>query len=596
MFRSLHMKLVLIMLLLITSLMAVVGAFLMTSVTNFYIDNFYSQMGETFGESNADFVNSLRAEAAQEGGVAVMQSMLETYSGTLGIDSRSRNYYILDAASGECLAASDELGGEKLEQTANLLTARNGEVGDESDIAAGYMDVAIPISGGDNSYIIYIRDNRSTVSSLNSELLIIILQALLVGLLISVLLSFLLSKTMINPIEKLTEGAERVASGDFSEKLEVDSTDEIGILTTTFNDMASVLHSTLEAVEDERNKLDTLFLHMTDGVVAYDRDGALIHCNPAASELLERSADECVYAELFEPLCPFEKVMAMQRSDFVASELTVGERTVELYFAPFSDEERGGVLVVLHDVTQQRKAEERRREFVANVSHELRTPLTNIRSYAETIRDAGDELPRELENSFLDIVINESDRMTHIVQDLLTLSRLDSGRSEMNMACFDFGAAIDSVLRSIELEARRHGHELTHDYHDLPMIMGDRGRIEQVMLNVLGNAVKYTPDGGHIRVTAGTVGERVWMEVADDGIGIPKADRSRIFERFYRVDKARSRESGGTGLGLSIATEIVQRHNGTLSLVDREGPGTTVRLELPIRQSEVGGAQEGGNG
>ncbi len=596
MFRSLHMKLVLIMLLLITSLMAVVGAFLMTSVTNFYIDNFYSQMGETFGESNADFVNSLRAEAAQEGGVAVMQSMLETYSGTLGIDSRSRNYYILDAASGECLAASDELGGEKLEQTANLLTARNGQVGDESDIAAGYMDVAIPISGGDNSYIVYIRDNRSTVSSLNSELLIIILQALLVGLLISVLLSFLLSKTMINPIEKLTEGAERVASGDFSEKLEVDSTDEIGILTTTFNDMASVLHSTLEAVEDERNKLDTLFLHMTDGVVAYDRDGALIHCNPAASELLERSADECVYADLFEPLCPFEKVMAMQRSDFVVSELTVGERTVELYFAPFSDEERGGVLVVLHDVTQQRKAEERRREFVANVSHELRTPLTNIRSYAETIRDAGDELPRELENSFLDIVINESDRMTHIVQDLLTLSRLDSGRSEMNMARSDFGAAIDSVLRSIELEARRHGHELTHDYHDLPMIMGDRGRIEQVMLNVLGNAVKYTPDGGHIRVTAGTVGERVWMEVADDGIGIPKADRSRIFERFYRVDKARSRESGGTGLGLSIATEIVQRHNGTLSLVDREGPGTTVRLELPILQSEVGGAQEGGNG
>ena len=586
MFRSLHMKLVLIMLLLITSLMAVVGAFLMTSVTNFYIDDFYSQMASTFGESNAAFVNSLRAEAAQEGGAAVMQSMLETYSGTLGIDSRNRNYYILDAATGECLAASDEPGGEHLEQTANLLTARNGAVGDESDIAASYMDVAIPISGGDNHYIIYIRDNRNTVSSLNSELMIIILQALLVGLLISVLLSFLLSKTMINPIEKLTEGAERVASGDFSEKLEVDSTDEIGILTTTFNDMASVLHTTLETVEAERNTLDTLCLHMTDGVVAYDRDGVLIHCNPAASELLGRSADECVYSELFEPLCPFETVMTMQRSDFVSSELTVGERTVELYFAPFSDEERGGVLVVLHAVTQQRKAEDRRREFVANVSHELRTPLTNIRSYAETIRDAGVELPRELENNFLDIVINESDRMTHIVQDLLTLSRLDNGRSEMNMARFDFGAAIDAVLRSIALEARRHGHELTHEYRDLPMIMGDRGRIEQVMLNVLGNAVKYTPDGGHIRVTAGAEGEKVWMEVADDGIGVPKEDRSRIFERFYRVDKARSRESGGTGLGLSIATEIVQRHHGTLSLVDRDGPGTTVRLELPVQQAE----------
>jgi two-component system sensor histidine kinase VicK len=277
--------------------------------------------------------------------------------------------------------------------------------------------------------------------------------------------------------------------------------------------------------------------------------------------------------------------MSMKRGDYVESELTVGERSVELYFAAFADEEAGGVLIVLHDVTERRRTEERRKEFVANVSHELRTPLTNIRSYAETIRDAGDDIPADTRNSFLDIVINEADRMTHIVQDLLTLSRLDSGRTEMVMARFAFGDAIDAVLRSIALDARRHGHELTGDYSEhLPLIMGDRGRIEQVMLNILSNAVKYTPDGGHIRVTAGDAGEKVWMEVADDGIGIPKKDRARIFERFYRVDKARSRESGGTGLGLSIATEIVQRHNGSLTIVDREGPGTTVRLELPVRQ------------
>ena len=562
MFRSLHMKLVMIMLLLVTSLMAVVGAFLMTSITNFYIDDFYEQMSEVFGESNAAFVSSLREEAAQGDGAARLQTMLEAYSGTLSIDSRNRNYYVLDGRSGEVLASSNE-DGQLLEQTENILTARNGEVGDHSDLAASYMDVAIPISGGDNSFIIYIRDSRTTVSSLNSELLFIILQALLV--------------------------AERIATGDFDETLAVESTDEIGVLTTTFNDMASVLHSTLEAVENERNKLDTLFLHMSDGVVAYDGSGKLIHCNPAACELLGRTADECVYSDLFESICPFSHVITMQRSDYVEGELTVGERSVELYFAPFSDEESGGVLIVLHDVTEHRKTEERRKEFVANVSHELRTPLTNVRSYAETIREAGDDLSRETENDFLDVVISETDRMTHIVQDLLTLSRLDSGRSEMNMARFPFSAAIDSVLRSTELEARRHKHELTHDYtENLPLIMGDRGRIEQVMLNVLSNAVKYTPDGGHIRATAGSEGETVWMEVADDGIGIPEADRSRIFERFYRVDKARSRESGGTGLGLSIATEIVQRHHGSLTLVDRPGPGTTVRLELPITQP-IGG-------
>ncbi|MDD5807924.1 MAG: ATP-binding protein [Oscillospiraceae bacterium] len=586
MFRSLHIKLVMILLLLVTSLMAVVGAFLMTSVTSFYIDDFYAQMSETFGESNAAFVHTLRSEAAQEDGMQRIQAMIETYSGTLGIDGRNRNYYILDARTGAFLAGSDE-GGETLEQTENILTARNGSVGDKSDIAANYMDVAIPISGGDNSFIIYIRDNRSTVSSLNSELLLIILQALLVGLLVSVMLSFLLAKTIIDPIEKLTEGTERIAKGDFNETLNVESTDEIGILTTTFNDMASVLHKTLEAVENERNKLDTLFLHMTDGVVAYDGNGALIHCNPAAAALLGRKSEDCRYSELFETMCPFAHVVSLQRSDFVESELAVGDRSVEVCLAPFSDEQRGGVLVVLHDVTEHRKTEERRKEFVANVSHELRTPLTNVRSYAETIREAGDELSRETENDFLDVVISETDRMTNIVRDLLTLSRLDSGRSEMNMARFPFGAAIDAVLRSIELEARRHHHELTRSYSDsLPIIVGDRGRLEQVMLNVLGNAVKYTPDGGHIHVTAGvsSTGDKVWMEVADDGIGIPEADRSRIFERFYRVDKARSRESGGTGLGLSIATEIVQRHNGTLSLVDREGPGTTVRLELPIIQ------------
>jgi len=585
MFRSLHMKLVMILVLLITSLMTVVGAFLMTSVTSFYIDSFYEQMNDAF--SDVSFYSALQTEAAQEDGAQRLQSLMELYAGTLGIDSRSRNYYILDADTGAFLTGSDETGGTVLEQTANILTARNGAVGSESDIAASYMDVAVPVSGGDNHFIIYIRDDRATVSELNSELLLIILQAMLVGLLVSVLLSFLLAKTMIDPIEKLTEGAERIAGGDFDDVLEVDSNDEIGILTTTFNDMASVLHDTLDAVENERSKLDALFLHMTDGVVAYDAEQQLMHCNPAAVALLDRAPEDCVYADIFESVCPFAHVLGMRRGDYAEAELAVGERSVELYFAAFADEETGGVLVVLHDITEHRRTEERRKEFVANVSHEMRTPLTNIRSYAETIRDANGDIDRDTENSFLDIVISETDRMTHIVQDLLTLSRLDSGRTEMVMARFPFAGAINAVLRSIALEAQRHGHELKGDYSEhLPMIMGDRGRIEQVMLNILSNAVKYTPDGGHIRVTAGDTGDRVWMEVADDGIGIPEKDRGRIFERFYRVDKARSRESGGTGLGLSIATEIVQRHNGTLSIVDRPGPGTTVRLELPVQQAE----------
>ena len=603
MFRSLHMKLVLIMLLLITSLMTVVGAFLMTSITDFYVDAFYQQMESVFGDSNpsnAAFVDSLRRQPALAGDVSeaveTLQDIVETRAGDLGIDSRTRNYYILDGATGQYLAGSDgQESFQRLQTTHNLLTARNSIasgsslVGDASDITASYMDVAIPITAGDYSFIIYIYDNRDTVSELNGQLFLIIAQALLVGLLISVLLSFLLSKTMITPIERLTEGAERVAAGDFGSTIEVESTDEIGILTTTFNDMAAVLRDTLAAVENEHNKLDTLFLHMTDGVVAFASDGSILTCNPAASQMLGREVSFYDYDALFGEQVPFRKILALQRPDFLSVELTAGERILELYLAPFSDGEDGGVMAVMHDVTAQRKNEEMRKEFVANVSHELRTPLTNVRSYAETIRDSED-IPRSVENSFLDIIISETDRMTRIVQDLLTLSRLDSGRADMKMIRFPFREAIESVCRAVELEAQRHGHTLVRSYgRTLPLITGDRSRIEQVMMNVLSNAIKYTPDGGTITVDAGVTGKNVWMEVSDTGIGIPAADRERIFDRFYRVDKARSRESGGTGLGLSIAREIVLRHHGTIALSDHSGPGTTVRIVLPIDQAEEQG-------
>ena len=592
MFRSLHMKLVLIMLLLITSLMTIVGAFLMTSITGFFIDDFYQQVDAIFGSSNASFVNNLRTMAAQEDGLADIQNAIEANAAPLGINYRTRNYYILDGETGEFLASgSDNTDVPYLTATPNLITARNSiaqgtdEVGDSSDITASYMDVAIPITGGNNSYIIYIYDNRGTVSDLNSQMFLIIVQALLVGLLISVLLSFLLSKTMITPIERLTEGAERVAAGDFSNPIDVESSDEIGILTTTFNDMAAVLEETLLTVENERNKLDTLFLHMTDGVVAFSGDGSIVHCNPAASEMLERAVGAMDYDSIFGEIFPLEELTQLRRPNFKEAEIHLHGKFLEVYFAPFDQESGIGVMAVLHDVTAQRKNDEMRKEFVANVSHELRTPLTNIRSYAETLRDT-DEMPLDISHSFLDIIIGETDRMTHIVQDLLTLSRLDSGQSELHMTRFHFGDAIDSVCRAVELDAQRHGHTLERLYRseELPMIVGDQGRLEQVMMNVIGNSIKYTPDGGRIQVSAGSTEHQVWMEVSDTGIGIPKQDWNRIFDRFYRVDKARSRESGGTGLGLSIARELVERHGGTIGLVAHQGPGTTVRIVLPIRQ------------
>ena len=581
--RSLHIKLVLIMVLLIVSLMTVVGAFLMNSVTGYYINDFYGQIAGAFGEDNVDFLRDLQTPTEGEtDGAAMLDEVLSAYVGVLGVDGRNRNYYVLDGTTGRYLAGSSEAPEGGLQITPNISKALLGEVGVESDAAADYMDAAVPITRGGQSYVVYILDNRETAQSLNAAMFTLILEALVVGLAISILLSFLLSKTMVTPLQRLTDGLQEVAGGDFSKKLEVTSRDEIGQLTESFNSMAGQLQTTIAAVRNERNKLDTLFLHMTDGVVAFDREGKVIHSNPAASRMLLRTfGEQDSYEKLFGDLFPLEQVE--QVDGHLSAEREVAGRSLELLLAPFARGDQGGVLVLIHDVTEQRAAEQMRKDFVANVSHELRTPLTNIRSYAETLDESLPDLPPEMAKSFLEVILNESDRMTHIVQDLLTLSRFDSGRSELHLARFPFGKAVRDTYQAVLMDAQKHAHTLHLDLPDgLPEILADHERVMQVMMNIVSNAIKYTPDGGTIRLSAGRVEDRVWMEVDDNGIGIPKADRDRIFERFYRVDKARSRQSGGTGLGLSIAKEIVDLHQGRLYLVEKLTPGLTIRLELPV--------------
>ena len=583
MLRSLHMKLVMIMVLLILSLMTVVGAFLINSVMAFYLEDFYTQMSNVFARESLTRDLTTATQGEEDGAQAILD-ILETYSGELGLNGYSRTLFILDGETGEYLAGNNDDAGKNLSyDSANLTYAlATGEDSSSPNMAADYMDVAITLDRGGSSYVIYILDNKTTVNSLISQMFVLILESLVFGLVISILLSFLLSKTMIIPIQRLTEGAMRVAHGDFSRKIQVASRDEIGVLTDTFNDMAGQLQDTLRQVENERNKLDTLFLHMTDGVVAFSRNGEVIHSNPAAEEMLGRTITaEATYEELFGDLLPLEQVL--QAPDYLEEERWEGERFLQLLLAPFDRDRQGGVLVVLHDVTQQRKTQDMRQEFVANVSHELRTPLTNIRSYAETLSDSAGELPPATEKKFLGVILNESDRMTHIVQDLLTLSRFDSGKDELHLVRFPFDVAVQDLYNAVYMEAQRHDHKMKLRLEpDLPAVVADRERVLQVMMNIVSNSIKYTPNGGHILVSAGREGDRVWMQVDDDGIGIPPKDRPRIFERFYRVDKARSRQSGGTGLGLSIAKEIVDRHEGVLELVDREGPGLSMRMELKI--------------
>ena len=582
MFRSLHMKLVLILVLLILSVMIVVGTLLINRVSSYFLDDFSSQMEEVVTQR---FLAELSSVCGDEDAPERLREMISAYAGPLGIDT-NRDFYILSDNSGEYLTGSNDQLGVNLEITPNIIRALNGEVGKSLSSSNDYMDIAIPVSDSENSpihastYLIYIKDNKNDLTELTWMLFSITVQVVLFGLLFSVLLSFLLSKTMTTPIENITKGAARLASGEFDSRIEVHSDDEIGVLTQTFNNMAQSLHDAMQDMAAERNKLNTLFLHMTDGVAAFDAADHILHMNPAAEKMLGMTFSEDL---TFEKV--FHDMVRPTGSETVVADYTVEDRTYQVFLATLNTpDEPQGLMAVIHDVTEQHRLELTRREFVANVSHELRTPLTSLKSYTETLLEA-DDLPPELRSKFLTVINNEADRMARIVKDLLTLSRLDNGRLEMNFTKIPIDKLMGSVYDAMLFEAKNHHHELTLELDDpLPEITGDRDRIEQVVVNIVANAVKYTPDGGNIIMAARNVTDGVEIVVTDNGMGIPEEDLPRLFERFYRVDKARSRERGGTGLGLAIAQEIVHFHNGTIRAESRLGVGTCMTVFLPLKQ------------
>ena len=323
---------------------------------------------------------------------------------------------------------------------------------------------------------------------------------------------------------------------------------------------------------------------MTDGVAAFTFDGALIHMNPATENYLGiRFEDNVTFDDMFDDLALPEK--SDGRRTYLQSEITRYGRVLTVTLAPYGTiDGDGGVMAVIHDITEQRKLDDARREFVANVSHELRTPLTNIRSYTETLIDAAGDLPQETEIKFLGIVTSEAERMARIVTDLLTLSKLDYNQMDLRFTRFSTHAMLEAVYNAMVLNASEQGHSFQMEIPDtLPDMNGDRERLEQVIVNIVSNSIKYTPQGGHITLSARMQDERLLqIVVRDDGMGIPKNDVPRLFERFYRVDKARSREKGGTGLGLAIAKEMVEAHRGSIRLESELDKGTTVTILLPI--------------
>lgn len=440
--------------------------------------------------------------------------------------------------------------------------------------------------------VLYMTSDLEEMYKTIDESKIILTKATLLALCITVFLGFLIASSITEPIRDVTVKAEQMAKGDFDQFVEVKSDDEIGQLASMFNYLTLKLKETISEMDLERSKLDTIFSYMEDGVLAIDTKWNIIHANPVALKILkleDKDINNIKYDDVMKKIDNRNLMLkkAKENDDFDNS--LEGNEIVEIdssvyniRYAPFRNERNGigGLIIVFQDITEQHKLDNMRKEFVANVSHELKTPITTIKSYAETLLDNG--MDEEISYQFLTVIDNECDRMARIVKDLLQLSNLDYKKTKWNKKNLSIEKLLKDVVMKVELQAKEKEHTIFMNVEEnMPNIVVDKDGIEQVILNVLSNSIKYTPNGGNIQILAREENDKVVITVKDDGIGIPEEDQDRIFERFYRVDKARSRELGGTGLGLSIAKQIVEAHGGDIDMKSKYNEGTEVSIILP---------------
>ena len=410
---------------------------------------------------------------------------------------------------------------------------------------------------------------------------------ILVGVygIISMVISVFVSKVILDPISRLIDRAPRIAAG---EDINIDDgSNQKDELTNAFNLMTNELRENLNEVNRQKRQIETILLHMTDGIIAFDMNGNIMHINPAAAELLNLQREDNNFEKIFNNLnidINLEKIIYLE--DWTSSEqrVQVEDRYLNLLFASFKDENErpSGMMVVIQDITEHVKLDNLRKEFVANVSHELKTPITSIMGYSDTLLEG--EYDKDTQDRFLNVIASEARRMAKLVTDLLDLSKYDSNKVKKEITEFDLGDLVKRCQEKVQLEINKKGHDVEcFVTANVPPVKADKDGIERVVLNILTNSIKYTPDHGNIKIYVGFVYNDAYIKVIDNGIGIPEEDLNRIFDRFYRVDKARTREMGGTGLGLSIAKEILDQNNGSIDIKSEKDKGTEVVIRIPTK-------------
>ena len=383
---------------------------------------------------------------------------------------------------------------------------------------------------------------------------------------IAIIIGIFATKFIMRPILGLIENAEKVIAGedidikylsDGKEKNEIDN------LVEAFSIMNAELKEKLNETARQKRQIEAILLHMTDGIIAFNIDGNILHINHAAKTLLcidENQTFDEIFAKLGLEI-NMEKIIYLENWTSYDQRITFGEKYLNMLFAPFKDEVKRpeGIILVIQDITEHVKLNNMRKEFVADVSHELKTPITSIIGYSETLQES--EYDKETQDKFLSVIVSQAKMMSKLVNDLLTLSKYDNDQIQAQKTEFDLGELVKGVYENLKLESKKKNQDLQCLVTaSVPPVLANKDGIQRVVTNILSNSIKYTPENGTIKIYVGFVYNDAYIKIIDNGIGIPEEDKKRIFERFYRVDKARSREMGGTGLGLAIAKEIIEKN------------------------------------
>lgn len=580
--RSIKWKLIVMYLGLVLIVMIVSGSYILLSLRNIEIDKSRGELERYAEKINEQVIESGKPEDFQ-------QELLKTVSNAVGIQGNILN------GAGDTIASTTVTQAPYPEYTdQSIIAAMNGMTSfstqkkstDAFGLLREWMSYAVPVGGaeGETAYIIYTRLDASDMQTSLNETTKTIIMAVAIALVLAAMMGYVFAQTLTGPILALTKGAKSLAEGDMSQSLKVRSTDEIGQLTSSFNYMAEELAKNMSEISREKNRLEILLHNMSDGVISFDKDGNLMLANAAAATMLHEERMDMSFTEFIRKF-DINSGVYLDMGNEPSKKVTfpVGKQFINANFTPYYDKKgkMEGLVVVLQDITEQKKLDDMRKEFVANVSHELRTPLTTVKSYTETLLDGAME-EKELAAEFLTIINSEADRMAFLVRDLLQLTRFDNKQVRLDMTEIEMNDFLSMTVRQNKIHAEAKNQQLSFQpYEHMVVVHGDRDRVGQVVNNIVTNAIKYSLEQATIRIFITEDEKYFKINVKDTGMGISREDLPRIFERFYRVDKARSRAMGGTGLGLAIAKEIMETHGGKLTAESEYGKGTTMTMWFP---------------